>query len=106
MANKPMRILSGALADEMDDLTLGEVCRLCGVHAECIIELVEEGALTPRGRSVPEWRFAPAELARARRALRLQRDLDVNLAGASLALDLLDEIQRLRSRLRRFDPWC
>jgi chaperone modulatory protein CbpM len=34
-------------------------------------------------------------------ALRLERDLGVNLAGAALALDLLDELNRLRARQRR-----
>jgi chaperone modulatory protein CbpM len=33
-------------------------------------------------------------------ALRLQRDLDIDLAGAALALELLDEIESLRARLR------
>ncbi len=106
MANDLMKALSGALVDEADELSLGELCRSCGVHAEYIIELVEEGALAPRGRTLREWRFSHEQLARARRALRLQRDLRVNLAGASLALELLDEIERLRARLRRYDPWC
>jgi chaperone modulatory protein CbpM len=33
-------------------------------------------------------------------ALRLQRDLDMDLAGVALALELLDEIASLRARLR------
>jgi chaperone modulatory protein CbpM len=32
--------------------------------------------------------------------MRLQRDLEMNLAGVALALDLLDEIESLRMRLR------
>jgi chaperone modulatory protein CbpM len=32
--------------------------------------------------------------------LRLQHDFDIDLAGAALALDLLDEIEALRARLR------
>jgi chaperone modulatory protein CbpM len=36
-------------------------------------------------------------------ALRLQRDLQVNLAGAALALDLLEETQRLRARLQSLE---
>jgi chaperone modulatory protein CbpM len=35
-------------------------------------------------------------LARVQRALRLQHDFGVNLAGAALALDLLEEVERLR----------
>jgi chaperone modulatory protein CbpM len=33
-------------------------------------------------------------------ALGLQRDLGINLAGAALALQLLDEVEALRARLR------
>jgi len=39
---------------------------------------------------------------RVRCALRLESDLGVNLAGAALALDLLEELNRLRARQRRF----
>jgi chaperone modulatory protein CbpM len=33
--------------------------------------------------------------------IHLQRDLGVNLAGAALALDLLEELQQLRARISR-----
>jgi chaperone modulatory protein CbpM len=33
----------------------------------------------------------------------MQRDLGINTPGAALALDLLDELEQLRSRLRRFE---
>jgi chaperone modulatory protein CbpM len=42
-------------------------------------------------------------LQRARVALRLQNDLDVNLAGAALALELLDELDELRARVQRLE---
>ena len=35
--------------------------------------------------------------------MRLQRDLDLNLAGTALALDLLDELEQLRERLRALE---
>jgi hypothetical protein len=34
-------------------------------------------------------------------ALQLKRDLELNPASTALVLDLLDEIETLRSRLRR-----
>ena len=34
---------------------------------------------------------------------RLQRELEVNLAGVALALDLMEEIQQLRRRLQRLE---
>ena len=81
-------------------LTLGELSHCCGVTAERILILVGEGVLSPTGATQPEWRFGAADLARARRALRLERDLGVNVAGAALAIDLMDEMQHLRERVR------
>ena len=53
-----------------------------------------------QGRSQRDWRFATQDLARAQSALRLRRDLGVNPAGAALAIDLIDEMERLRERVR------
>jgi len=88
------------ILEEQTQLTLADLCRACAVHAERIIELVDVGVLEPLGREPARWRFGGASLHRARMALRLQRDLDIDLAGAALALELLDEIESLRSRLR------
>ncbi len=92
--------LVGIILDEQAQLTLAELTRACSVHAELIIELVEEGVLAPIGREPQRWRFTGAHMRRARMALRLQRDLGVNLAGAALALQLLDEVEALHARLR------
>lgn len=92
--------LAGTILDEQAPLTLAELTRACAVRAELIIELVEEGVLAPIGREPHRWRFTGVHMRRARMALRLQRDLGVNFAGAALALQLLDEVEALRARLR------
>ena len=69
------------------------------VHAEWIVELVDEGILEPRGRDVLHWRFSGSSLQRARTVRHLQQDLRINIAGAALALDLMDEIEELHSHL-------
>jgi chaperone modulatory protein CbpM len=96
-------ILSGLLLDEMSSLTLEELCQACREHSEWVIELVQEGILEPSGGQVTSWRFTGVSLQRARTVRRLQQDLGVNLAGAALVLDLMDEIEDLRDRLRRYD---
>ena len=93
--------LTGVILEEQVELTLAEVSRSCSVHAQYIIELVEEGVLAPIGREPRAWRFTGSEVRRATVALRLQRDLGVNLAGVALALDLLDELNGLRARITR-----
>lgn len=97
------KTLSGILLDERTELSLNDLCRACSSSAEWVIELVEEGVLEPLGREQSHWRFRATSLPRARTAMRLQHDLGINLAGVALALDLLDEIETLRTRLCRFE---
>ncbi len=80
---------------EDDSLTLEQLCRACDVHADWIISLVEESIIEPQGVDRCLWRFSGASLVRARSALRLQRDLGVNLAGIALALDLMEDPEQL-----------
>ncbi|MDP2028726.1 MAG: chaperone modulator CbpM [Thiobacillus sp.] len=89
-----------SILEEQTQLTLVDLCGACAVHAERIIELVDVGVLEPAGHEPAHWRFGGASLHRAHAALRLQRDLEINLAGVALALELLDEIESLRMRLR------
>ncbi len=102
------KILEGILLDEQTELSLQELCRACSSSEEWVIKLVEEGAIEPIGHSVQrtqstQWRFYASSLHRARIAKRLQRDLEINLSGVALALDLLNEIETLQSRLKQFD---
>lgn len=85
--------------EEQTQLTLTELCGACGVQSEWIIDLVHEGVLTPTGESPQHWRFSGQHLRRATVAIRLRRDLDVNAAGAALALELLEELETLRAQL-------
>jgi len=90
------RSITAVVLDEHTEFTLGELCRLCRVHGEFVVELVEEGIVDPRGRDPRRWRFTGVSVRRVRRAVRLHRDLGLNLPGVALALELLDEIDRLR----------
>ena len=92
--------VSVTILEEQVGLSLSEVSRACAVHAEMIVELVNEGVLAPDGREPHRWRFTGVHVRRATVALRLQRDLGLNLAGAALALELLDEVEALRAQLR------
>ena len=95
-----MTQVSGFILEEQVGLTLAELCRACGVQTELLLELVEEGVINPSGEAPEVWRFTGVHLRHARVAIRLQRDLGVNVAGAALALQLMDELEVLRERLR------
>jgi chaperone modulatory protein CbpM len=94
------QVLQGAIFDESAVLTLRDLSRMCAVDEQHIVEYVHEGVLNAV-LIESEWRFSGATLRRARRALRLERDLELNLSGIALALDLMEEIERLRRELMK-----
>ena len=95
--------VTGLVLEEQTELSLADLCRACAAQAELIMELVDEGVLAPSGQAPEQWRFTGLHLHRARVALRLQQDLGINLAGAALALQLLEELDALRATLNRLE---
>ena len=91
----------GQVVEEEIHLTLTELCRACGVAEEHVTTWVLEGVLEVTGQQSQDWRFGGSSLRRARLALRLTRDLEVNAAGVALVLDLLDQIEELKAQLKR-----
>ena len=100
MAGQSLSVLTGVVLDEGTLVTFAEVCQTCDVAGDVVAEMVDVGILEPTGRDPADWCFDAAGLRRAARAVRLQRDLGVNLAGAALALELLERIDRLEARLQ------
>ncbi len=95
--------LVGVVVGDTTFISLDELCSACTARVEHIAALVEEGILEPSGGSSNDWRFPGSSLYRARTALRLQRELEINLAGVALALELMEEVQQLRCRLSRWE---
>jgi len=101
MGKQTTDILSGHIIENETRLTLRQLCEACAVRAEYIMELVDEGFIEPSGVEKSHWCFSGGSMQRVQRAKRLQHDLGINLAGVALAVDLIDEIERLRARLDR-----
>jgi len=93
--------IRGTVVDDELTLTTIELSRAVSASEQHIALWVSEGVLQPIGSTREEWRFTGSSLKRVRVAMRLTRDLDLNASGVALALDLLDEIERLEARLRR-----
>ena len=89
------------LLDEADAFDLQALCEACSAASDEMLALVHEGVLEPLGSSAADWRFGAAALPRARRAMRLQHELELDPVGVAVVLDLLDRIEFLQARLRR-----
>jgi chaperone modulatory protein CbpM len=106
MPTSDEHFLSGDVLDEGTEVSVADLCRMFAVEERHIVELVEEGVLGTRGEvsvitiDKTEWRFHGAEVRRARIALRLERDLGINVPGVALVLELLEELEQLRRERR------
>ena len=91
---------SGIVVEEHVVFTFTALCRASGADAAQLQALVGEGLLEPAGHGPDDWQFNGNALPRALTALRLARDLELGLSGVAIVMDLLAEIETLRSRLR------
>jgi chaperone modulatory protein CbpM len=89
------------IVEEEVRFSMTDLCRACRAERHQVVILVEEGVLEPIGDGPEDWRFSGESMRRARLALRLARDFDLSLEGTAVVIDLLTEIETLRSRLRR-----
>ena len=96
-------IISTVSVETEIELNLDEFCLVCQIAPEFVHELVEYGVIEPQGRSLSMWRFNADHLRRVRTVLHLQQDLEVNLSGAALVIELMDEIEKLRAQVRLFE---
>ena len=97
----PGQVVTARIVEDELHLSLHELCRACRAPEAQVRVWVVEGVLEPIGGAPDEWRFTGPSLRRARLALTLTRELEINPPGVALALDLLDEIAALKAGLRR-----
>jgi chaperone modulatory protein CbpM len=98
MATIDTRILIGQIVEEELTLSIDELSGACAVEPGRVAELLEQGLIEWRAEGGQ--RLGGDSLRRTRIALRLQRDLGINAAGAALVIELLERIAALETQLR------
>ena len=84
-----------------DVLTLEELCSACALERDWLVLRVREGLIPATEAGGEQWHFTTATLSRVRRMRDIERTYDAAPELAALAADMLEEIDRLRARLRR-----
>jgi len=83
-------------------LRVDELAASCTVTREWVIEHVRAGVLLERAGPDPlGWTFTSHDLTRAKQLYSLERQFDANPELAALVVDLTEELERLRARLKR-----
>ena len=95
--------ITATVLDEDVMLSVEQLCASLGLEPDDLIAYVQEGLVEPRGAGPQTWRFPGPALKRLHTALRLRRELEIDFSGTILAVDLLEEIERLRARVRALE---
>lgn len=79
-------------------LTRDEICEIFGIEESQLGDFIAYDIIVPVENESHELLFDMVQLKRMRKAMRLLRDLELNLAGASLVMQLLQELEELRAQ--------
>lgn len=80
-------------------LSIDEVTTSFGISVDTVLEIIDEGIVTPQKNEHDDWVFDSEAYCRIRMVLQLNRDLRINFSGAGLVIELLNEIDRLHALL-------
>jgi len=97
------QVLEARVIGEGDWIAASEICQLCRLELNSVLELAALGVMSSRERTPGEWQVPATALPRLRVVGRLMRDLGVNVSGAALALQLLEAQRELEVRLRHLE---
>src|SRR5579863_6064788 len=92
-------VLQAQVLSEGDWIGAAQICQLCRIDLEAVLELADLGLIAPR-RAGSDWQVPATALPRLRVVGRLMRDLGVNVSGAALAVELLEARRALERRIR------
>ena len=101
MKRKIIKIYEGVISEEDKPLSLNQLSERCMVSEIEIQELVYEGVIEPLRVQEKVWSFSSETLWRVKKIQRLRRDLDLNISGVALTMQLLYRIEELEKRIKR-----
>lgn len=83
---------------QSSEVSLTELVEISGVAQNELVVWISYEIIRPASMKNNEYHFSLSELQRLKTALRLQRDLELNVSGIALVLDLLEQMQDLREQ--------
>ncbi|MES2219225.1 MAG: chaperone modulator CbpM [Pseudomonadota bacterium] len=90
-------VVTGIVLDGNTTITFTEIRQRYNIREELLLEMIEHGLVEPLKPKQDEIHLT--ELPRIESALHLYNDLGVNIAGAVLALDLMQQLNEVQVEL-------
>ena len=91
--------ITTVLIDESTTFSSIEICQRYHIPETLLIEMLEHGLFSNQSSRIEDLQINIKELNKIESAFRLHQDLDINLPGVVLALELLEKIEQLDNEL-------
>jgi len=98
MSDNPERFQAQVVTDTVW-ISAEEICRSTSLSVTTLSELVDLGVLHPRGARPEGWELPISVLPALKTAARLMADLEVNVSGVAVAMELLESRRELERRV-------
>lgn len=89
----------GVIVEETTTISFNDVCQKYQISKELLLEMVEYGIFSSEATKTESVHFSQKDLRKIESAFRLHHDLEINLPGVALALELLEKIEQLNDEL-------
>ena len=89
----------GVIVDETTTFSIREVCAKCNISQGLLVQMVEHGLFEFNSLPKDDEQIDLKTLKRIESAFHLYHDLEINMPGISLILELKDELEQLRKQL-------
>lgn len=89
----------GVLVEESKTYSFVELCHQYPIPKDMLVELIEQGLLSKTPEHIEDLLLNQTEVRRIQAAFRLHQDLGINMAGVTLAMELLDEMEKMQQEL-------
>lgn len=96
---KSNEIITGVLVDEKTTFSVSEICTRCNVPHELLVQMMEYGLFEFTNQLEDDYNLDLKTLRIVESAVHLHRDLEINMPGIALILELKDELEQLRNEL-------
>jgi chaperone modulatory protein CbpM len=85
------------MSDAILKISMSELCQANNISRELLIEVVDYGIAEPiAGNNQDEWVFDTSDIHWLKKAIRLNRDMEIEWVAVAMVIDLLKQKESLQ----------
>ncbi len=93
------KLIAGEIIDEKITFTISQICQQCDIPKELLLQMMEHGLFEFYQQDQDEYRIDINGLKQIEIAFHLHKDLEINIPGIAVIIELRDELEQLRTEL-------